>query len=79
MNVEIIDLVDNKNHIIGQISRDQVHGNPKLRHRAVHVFVYDKSGQILLQKRADSKSLEPGKWDSSVGGLLLAGESYKEA
>ena len=79
MNEEIIDLVDNKNQITGKISRDQVHGNPTLKHRAVHVYVYHNSGQILLQKRAESKSTQPGKWDSSVGGHLLAGESYEEA
>ena len=67
MNEEIIDLVDNKNQIIGQISRDQVHGNPTLKHRAVHVYVYHNSGQILLQKRAESKSTQPGRCDSSVG------------
>ena len=52
--------------------------SPELIHRAVHVFVRDGEGRIYLQKRAGNKDIQPGRWDTSVGGHLLPGESYEE-
>jgi len=52
------------------------HGNPALVHRAVHVLVVNAAGELLLQKRSARKDIQPGKWDTSVGGHLEPGESY---
>ena len=79
MSDELLDLVDPDNAAVGTVSRAQVHGNPSLRHRAVHVMVYDHRGALLLQKRAAGKDIQPGKWDTSVGGHLAVGESYPAA
>ena len=79
MSDELFDLVDADNTVIGTVSRAQVHGNPSLRHRAVHVMVYDERGALLLQKRSAGKDIQPGMWDTSVGGHLAVGESYREA
>ena len=76
---ELLDLVDADNTVIGTVARSRVHGAPALRHRAVHVLVYDDRGRLLLQKRAAGKEIQPGKWDTSVGGHLAAGESYPAA
>ena len=73
---ELLDLVDADNTVIGTVARSRVHGEPALRHRAVHVLVYDDRGRLLLQKRSSAKQIQPGKWDTSVGGHLAAGESY---
>jgi isopentenyldiphosphate isomerase len=45
----------------------------------VHVLVRHSKGALFLQKRASTKRVQPGKWDSSVGGHLLPGESYEAA
>lgn len=76
---EIFDIVDDEDKVIGAAARDEVHGNPELKHRVVHVLVFNSRGEIYLQKRADDKDVQPGKWDTSVGGHLEQGETYAEA
>lgn len=65
--------------ILGPIPRKSVHGNPALVHRAVHVLVISSSGHLLLQKRSLTKDVQPGRWDTSVGGHVGFGQSYEEA
>ncbi len=75
---EIFDVVDENNEVIGQRTRGEVHAE-KLLHRAVHIFVVNKRGQIYLQQRSHLKDVSPLKWDSSAAGHLDAGESYAVA
>jgi isopentenyldiphosphate isomerase len=76
---ELLDLVDEKNRVIGRVLRGKVHGNPSLHHRSVHVFVRNAAGDLFLQKRSWDKQIQPGKWDTSVGGHVEAGQSYEDA
>lgn len=76
---EFFDLVDETGRIIGQASRSEVHGNPELLHLVVHVLVFGSDGRLFLQKRSDDKDVQPGKWDTSVGGHVDAGESVAQA
>ena len=76
---EIIDIVDEHNRIVGSAYRSQCHGNPLLSHQAVHVLVLNPSNEIFLQKRSMRKEIQPGKWDTSVGGHLQCGEDYESA
>ncbi len=75
---EIFDVVDENDQVIGQKTRGEVHAN-QLLHRAVHVFVYNKRGDLLLQQRSRFKDAHPGVWDSSVAGHLDSGEDYAAA
>ena len=75
---EIFDVVDENDQVIRQATRAEVHANHWL-HRAVHVFVHNKHGDLLLQQRSMFKDAHPGVWDSSVSGHLDAGESYEHA
>ena len=72
---EIFDVVDEEDRIIGRERRADVHARD-LRHRAVHVFVQNKYGEIFLQKRSRLKDKHPGVWDSSASGHLDSGEDY---
>ncbi len=72
---EIFDIVDRQGNVIGQAPRRECHGNPALIHRAVHVIVFNRHGELFLQKRSEKKDIQPGKWDTSVGGHLQQGES----
>ena len=74
---EMFDVVDENNRVIGKSSRHEVH-TQKLRHRAVHVFVFNKKGELFLQKRSRWKDAHPSKWDSSASGHLNAGDNYDE-
>jgi len=75
---EIFDVVDENDQVTGRMTRGEVHAR-KLLHRAVHVFVFNKKGELLLQQRSMYKDAHPGVWDSSVSGHLDSGEDYAAA
>ena len=76
---EYFDIVDEHDQVIGTAPRSRCHGDPSLIHRTAHVVVLHPDGQrILLQKRARTKDIQPGKWDTAVGGHLAHGESYED-
>jgi len=75
---ERFDVVDEDDRVVGTASRAEVHRDGLL-HRAVHVFVINRRGELLLQKRSRLKDAHPGVWDSSVAGHLDAGEDYPTA
>ncbi len=77
--IEIFDIVDDQDRVIGQAPRSQCHGDPSLIHRVAHVLVFNSRGQLLLQKRSMTKDVQPGRWDTSVGGHVDPGEGYLEA
>lgn len=75
MPEDIFDLVNEQDQVIGQERRSEVH-RLGLRHRAVHVLVFNARGEVFLQKRSHLKDTFPGAWDSSASGHLDAGEDY---
>ncbi len=72
---ELFDVVDGQDRVTGQLPRREVHARG-LRHRAVHILVRNRAGQVFLQKRSMAKDLFPGVWDSSAAGHVGAGEDY---
>lgn len=80
MPEEMFDIVDDvTGEVISQARRSECHSNPSLIHRSVRVVFFDSSGRMLLQKRAVTKDIQPGKWDTAVGGHLDCGEDYETA
>jgi isopentenyl-diphosphate delta-isomerase type 1 len=79
MQEEILDIVDENNNVIGNAPRKECHGNPKLIHRTAHVIVVNDKYEILLQKRSMNKDIQPGKWDTAVGGHFDQGENSDQA
>jgi isopentenyldiphosphate isomerase len=75
MNEEIFDVVNERDEVIGQKPRSEVH-RLGLTHRATHVLVFNSQGQVFLQKRSMLKDRQPGVWDSSASGHLDSGEDY---
>lgn len=76
---EIFPLVDPQGQVIGSAAREECHGNPALLHPVVHCIVRDRQGRWLLQLRSVKKDIQPGKWDTSVGGHIRYGETPQEA
>lgn len=74
---EPLDFVDESDVVIGQMPRKAIHAEKKL-HRAVHVFLTNKRGELYLQLRSAFKDTHPGKWDSSASGHVDPGESYRD-
>lgn len=80
MSEELFDIVDENGVVIGTAPRSKCHGDPSLIHRTAHVFVFHPDGDhLLLQLRRMDKDIQPGKWDTSVGGHLDHGEDYETA
>jgi isopentenyl-diphosphate delta-isomerase type 1 len=75
VNEEIFDVVNERDEVIGRNTRAEVH-RLDLCHRAVHVLVFNRRGEIFLQKRSMKKDRFPGAWDSSAAGHLDCGEDY---
>ena len=77
---ELFDIYDSAGNRIGVAPRRECHGNPSLLHHTSHVVVFHPDGKhILLQKRSMSKDIQPGKWDTAVGGHIDLGESVEIA
>jgi 16S rRNA (adenine1518-N6/adenine1519-N6)-dimethyltransferase len=77
-SAERFPVVDENDRQIGTSSRLEVHEN-NFRHRAVHILIFNHSGEILLQKRSPWKDRHPLLWDSSAAGHVEANEDYDEA
>jgi len=76
---EELDIVNEAGDVIGRRAREECHADPSLIHRVVHVLVFNRRGDIFLQQRAESKDIQPGKWDTSAAGHLAVGEDFDPA
>jgi len=79
LSEEWVPLVDKQGKIIGQAPRSAVHKDKSLLHPVVHLHVINKNGKILLQKRPVNKFIQPGKWDTPVGGHVSVNETIEQA
>lgn len=75
---ELLTQVDERNQVIGSISRRMAHETPGVFYRTIYVLVKNEKDKILLQKRSPTKDLYPDCWDLSVGGHVSFGKSYSE-
>ena len=75
---EIFDVVDENDQVIRQERRAVVHAEG-LTHRAIHIFAFDKKGNLFLQRRSHLKDTKPLRWDSSAAGHVDSGEDYDTA
>lgn len=78
-NEEMLPVVEPSGLVIGQMARSYAHSGSFLLHPVVHLHIIDRFGRVYLQKRAASKKLYPGRWDTAVGGHIEYGESISEA
>jgi 16S rRNA (adenine1518-N6/adenine1519-N6)-dimethyltransferase len=76
-NNERFPVVDKNDRILRDASRSEVHGN-NLRHRAVHILIFNPTGEVYLQQRSRWKDRHPLKWDSSAAGHVIVAERYDE-
>lgn len=75
MSEEIFDVVNERDEVVDRRPRSEVH-RLGLRHRAVHVLVFNSRGEVFLQKRSMRKDRQPGLWDTSASGHVDSGEDY---
>ncbi len=76
---EIFPLVNEEGTVIGQATRGECHSGSKLLHPVVHLHVFNAQGDVYLQKRPEWKDIQPGRWDTAVGGHIDYGETPEDA
>lgn len=76
---EMLPIVDEQGNIVGAATRGECHDGSKKLHPVVHLHVFNSKGELYLQKRPEWKDIQPGKWDTSVGGHVDLGESVEMA
>lgn len=65
--------------VVGRSTRQYCHGGAKPLHPVIHIHIIDRYSRIFLQKRSMKKDIQPGKWDTAVGGHVSYGEGIIEA
>ena len=76
---EMFPIVDENGNIISAATRGECHNGSRLLHPVVHLHVFNFKGEIYLQKRPVWKDIQPGKWDTAVGGHVDLGENVEQA
>lgn len=76
---ELLDLVNEKDEIIGEVWKSEVHKDPSKIHREVAISVFNKRGDVLIQRRSMKKTNDPGKWVITAAGHVGIGENPKDA
>ncbi|MCD8176098.1 MAG: NUDIX domain-containing protein [Tannerellaceae bacterium] len=79
MDEEYFPLVNEAGETIGKATRRECHSGTKWLHPVVHLHVFNERGELYLQKRAVWKDIQPGKWDTAVGGHVDYGETVEVA
>lgn len=78
-SIEWFPLVDEQGKVTGKASRAECHSGSKLLHPVVHLHVFNPAGELYLQLRSLTKDIQPGKWDTAVGGHIDYGETVEDA
>lgn len=76
---EYFPIVTVDGYVTGCLPRSVCHNGSKPLHPVVHLHIFNDKGELYLQKRSMRKDIQPGKWDTAVGGHVDFGESIFEA
>ena len=72
-------MVDEAGNVMGAATRAQCHGGGMLLHPVVHLHLFNSRGELYLQRRPVWKDIQPGRWDTAVGGHVDYGETVDDA
>lgn len=67
---ELFPITDADGRILGKITRGEAHSGSLILHPVVHLHVFNSKGELFLQQRPLWKDIQPGKWDTAVGGHI---------
>ncbi len=74
---EWLPIVDESGGVKGKVARSCCHNGERILHPVVHLHIL-RGNSIFLQKRPMNKTVQPGKWDTAVGGHLSFGENLDD-
>ena len=76
---EFFPIIEPSGIVVAKATRAYCHSGAKPLHPVVHLHIIDRYGHMYLQKRSETKDIQPGKWDTAVGGHVDFGETIMEA
>jgi isopentenyldiphosphate isomerase len=75
---ELVDVVDDAGKTVATVTRREMRAR-RLPHRSVYILVFNSAGNLFVHLRTPNKDVFPSHWDVTVGGVVLAGESFDQA
>lgn len=76
---EWVPVLNADGQVTGKATREQVHSNRKILHPVVHLHVFNEKGDLYIQKKPQNKIIQPGKWDTAIGGHVAFKETPQKA
>jgi isopentenyldiphosphate isomerase len=76
--LELVDVLDDEGKVIGTAERHEVRAN-NWWHRSVFVTVVTSDDEVIVHQRAPWKDVWPSRWDFCFGGVVDAGEDWRDA
>ena len=76
---ELFPVVDETGRVVGCATRGECHDGRRLLHPVVHLHLFNSRGELYLQKRPLWKDIQPGRWDTAVGGHVDYGETPRRS
>ncbi|MFA4907119.1 MAG: NUDIX hydrolase [archaeon] len=76
MKKNLIPVVNEKDRITGYIDRQKVRKG--IIYRVSAIWITDEEDNVLLARRAKTKSHDPLKWGPAVAGTVEKGETYRQ-
>ena len=74
---DLVDVVDADGGVVGQASRREMRAR-RLPHRSTYILVFNRRGELFVHLRTATKDVWPSHWDTCVGGVVAAGESFDD-
>lgn len=74
---ELVDVIDDAGNTIGVVRRAEMRGR-RLPHRCTYVLVFNSREELFIHLRTPTKDVYPSHWDTCIGGVLAAGETFDQ-
>jgi len=74
---ELVDVIDDAGQTVRTVTRYEMR-TQRLPHRCAYILVFNARGELFIHLRTATKDVFPSHWDSTIGGVLGAGEDFDE-
>jgi isopentenyldiphosphate isomerase len=74
---ELVDVLDDDGRVVGRTTRRDMRAR-RLPHRTCYILVFNARGELFVHLRTATKDVYPSHWDTAIGGVLSAGETFAE-
>jgi isopentenyldiphosphate isomerase len=74
---DLVDVVDDEGRVVGRATRREMRAR-RMPHRSTYILVFNGRGELFVHLRTATKDVWPSHWDTCVGGVVAAGESFDD-